>query len=177
MIDRVSIEELQRVAQILRPTTVWGYPRKPNDDAHELAHWLVAAPNRRDLRHFGLGTNGNTDLDIADEEPRLMPLSKTNEEEEEASILGIGILSMADPEDAAGEMVEHNWYERLEYDPSVTSVGSPYNDPYYLKSFTSLIAEDGIEDVIVRLKAKSLWPCQIAWRKAVQEAEKANEHR
>lgn len=55
---------------------------------HELAHWLIASENRRNLPEFGLGAGPESDWDVA-EEVKIVSSHAAEEEEKLAALLGI----------------------------------------------------------------------------------------
>lgn len=69
----------------------------PSDFAHEIGHWLVAEPQRRRSRYFGLDT-------------RYSNPSDDQREEELASALGI-LIEKALGMDWRATLDHHNWYK------------------------------------------------------------------
>ena len=82
-----------------------GRPRIDSDVAHDVAHWLVAAPYRRRVVDFGLGVG--PDLGASDA-PMLVSVRFADREEQAASLLGIAI-EVAAGIDPARTLREHDW--------------------------------------------------------------------
>ncbi len=80
---------------------------------HEIAHFMLAPPERRWLVDFGLGPGPDTiDLDTA-ERAALLPSLARAEEEAEASLLGIIWEAKLD-QPALASFLDQNWLEGLE---------------------------------------------------------------
>jgi hypothetical protein len=80
---------------------------------HEIAHFVLAPPERRRLVDFGLGPGPDTiDRDTAERAAVLSPLARA-EEEAEASLLGIVWEARLD-QPALASFLDQNWLEGLE---------------------------------------------------------------
>jgi hypothetical protein len=80
---------------------------------HEIAHFMLAPPERRRLVDFGLGPGPDTiDRDTAECAALLPPLARA-EEEAEASLLGIVWEARLD-QPALASFLDQNWLEGLE---------------------------------------------------------------
>jgi len=80
---------------------------------HEIAHFMLAPPERRRLVDFGLGPGPDTiDRDTAERAALLPPLARA-EEEAEASLLGIVWEAKLD-QPALASFLDQNWLEGLE---------------------------------------------------------------
>lgn len=80
---------------------------------HEIAHFILAPPERRRLVDFGLGPGPDTiDPDRAERATVLPPLARA-EEEAEASLLGIVWEARLD-QPALASFLDQNWLEGLE---------------------------------------------------------------
>jgi hypothetical protein len=77
---------------------------KSHDICHELAHWLVADPNRRHLPNYGLGAGFD---DFLRDRPE-MPMDERNAEESRASLLGIALAKMLG-DDPHWLLEDHSW--------------------------------------------------------------------
>lgn len=84
-------------------------PRGVDDRAHEIAHWLVAAPERRHLIGYGLGLPyfrsgfGTAHLTV--------PAGQSSAEEQSASALGICLLWTLGRRKLAYRVFQfHEWY-------------------------------------------------------------------
>jgi elongation factor P hydroxylase len=75
----------------------------PEELAHEIAHWIVAPPSRRSLRHFGLGEPGL-------ETGRKVSPGYAEAEEGLASLLGISLVYTAGNTALAKRLLlDHRW--------------------------------------------------------------------
>ncbi len=80
---------------------------------HEIAHFMLAPPERRRLADFGLGPGPDTiDRDTAERAALLAPLARA-EEEAEASLLGIVWEAKLD-QPALASFLDQNWLEGVE---------------------------------------------------------------
>jgi hypothetical protein len=80
---------------------------------HEIAHFMLAPPERRRLADFGLGPGPDTiDHDTAERAALLAPLARA-EEEAEASLLGI-VWEAQLRQPALASFLDQNWLEGLE---------------------------------------------------------------
>jgi hypothetical protein len=80
---------------------------------HEIAHFMLAPPERRRRADFGLGPGPDTiDRDTAERAALLPPLARA-EEEAEASLLGIVWEARLD-QPALASFLDQNWLEGLE---------------------------------------------------------------
>lgn len=80
---------------------------------HEIAHFMLAPPERRTLVDFGLGPGPDTiDRDSAERAALLPPLARA-EEEAEASLLGIVWEARLD-QPALASFLDQNWLEGLQ---------------------------------------------------------------
>jgi hypothetical protein len=80
---------------------------------HEIAHFMLAPPERRRLADFGLGPGPDTiDHDTAERAALLAPLARA-EEEAEASLLGIVWEAKLD-QPALASFLDQNWLEGLQ---------------------------------------------------------------
>tara|TARA_Y100001970_G_scaffold248983_2_gene319089 strand:- start:21554 stop:22318 length:765 start_codon:yes stop_codon:yes gene_type:complete len=77
---------------------------------HEVAHWLVASPERRALPDFGLGPGPETGRTELAEAARCVGDDKREEEELLASLLGI-LLEASLGQPAISAFIEQNWLE------------------------------------------------------------------
>ena len=80
---------------------------------HEVAHFVLAPPERRGLIDFGLGPGPDTRARIAAEHAALMPLLEREADEAEASLLGI-LWEAALGHPALASFLDQNWLEGLE---------------------------------------------------------------
>jgi hypothetical protein len=80
---------------------------------HEVAHFVLAPPERRGLVEFGLGPGPDTvDRDVAERAAVLSPLMR-EEDEATASLLGI-IWEAALGQPALASFLDQNWLEGLD---------------------------------------------------------------
>ncbi len=80
---------------------------------HEIAHFVLAAPERRGLADFGLGPGPDTtDRDAAERAAVLPPLAR-EEDEAAASLLGI-LWEAALGQPALASFLDQNWLEGLD---------------------------------------------------------------
>jgi hypothetical protein len=80
---------------------------------HEIAHFMLAPPERRGLVDFGLGPGPDTiNRDTAERAAMLPPLARA-EEEAEASLLGI-VWEARLVQPALASFLDQNWLEGLE---------------------------------------------------------------
>ena len=85
---------------------------------HEIAHFVLAPPERRRLVDFGLGPGPDTiDRDTAERAALLPPLARA-EEEAEASLLGIVWEARLD-QPALASFLDQNWLEGLQRSAAV----------------------------------------------------------
>ena len=80
---------------------------------HEVAHFVLAPPERRRLIDFGLGPGPDTRERIAAEHAALVPLLEREADEAEASLLGI-LWEAALGHPALASFLDQNWLEGLE---------------------------------------------------------------
>jgi hypothetical protein len=80
---------------------------------HEVAHFLLAPPERRRLIDFGLGPGPDTRERIAAEHAAVLPLLQREADEAEASLLGI-LWEAALGQPALASFLDQNWLEGLE---------------------------------------------------------------
>ena len=80
---------------------------------HEIAHFLLAPPERRRLLDFGLGPGPDTRERAAAESATVVPLLEREAEEAEASLLGI-LWEAALGQPALASFLDQNWLEGLE---------------------------------------------------------------
>jgi hypothetical protein len=80
---------------------------------HEVAHFLLAPPERRRLIDFGLGPGPDTREPIAAERAAVLPLLEREADEAEASLLGI-LWEAALGQPALASFLDQNWLEGLE---------------------------------------------------------------
>jgi hypothetical protein len=80
---------------------------------HEVAHFVLASPERRGLIEFGLGAGPDTlDRDAAERAAVLSPLER-EADEAEASLLGI-VWEAALAQPALASFLDQNWLEGLD---------------------------------------------------------------
>lgn len=77
---------------------------------HEVAHWLIAPPERRSLPDFGLGAGPETDRIAEADAARCVDDAVKEEEELLASMLGI-LFEAALGQPAIHAFIEQNWLE------------------------------------------------------------------
>ena len=80
---------------------------------HEVAHWLIAPPDRRRLPDFGLGAGPETGRVAEAEAARCVDDATKEEEELLASLLGI-LFEAALGQPAIHAFIEQNWLEAWE---------------------------------------------------------------
>jgi hypothetical protein len=80
---------------------------------HEVAHFVLAPPERRRLIDFGLGPGPDTRERIAAEQVAVLPLIDRETDEAEASLLGI-LWEAALGQPALASFLDQNWLEGLE---------------------------------------------------------------
>lgn len=80
---------------------------------HEIAHFVLAPPERRRLVDFGLGPGPDTRERAAAESATVVPLLEREAEEAEASLLGI-LWEAALGQPALASFLDQNWLEGLE---------------------------------------------------------------
>lgn len=80
---------------------------------HEIAHFVLAPPGRRGLIDFGLGPGPDTRDRAAAENAAALPLSRREEDEAAASLLGI-LLEAALGQPALASFLDQNWLEGVD---------------------------------------------------------------
>ena len=80
---------------------------------HEIAHFVLAPPERRSLVDFGLGPGPDTRDRAAAERAALLPMAQREADEAEASLLGI-LWEAALGQPALASFLDQNWLEGLE---------------------------------------------------------------
>ena len=80
---------------------------------HEVAHFLLAPPERRGLIDFGLGPGPDTRQRAAAERAAVLPLLEREGDEADASLLGI-LWEAALGQPALASFLDQNWLEGLE---------------------------------------------------------------
>jgi hypothetical protein len=80
---------------------------------HEIAHFVLAPPERRGLVDFGLGPGPDTTDRAAAEAAAVISLAERDGEEAEASLLGI-VWEAALGQPALASFLDQNWLEGLE---------------------------------------------------------------
>ena len=80
---------------------------------HEVAHFVLAPPERRRLIDFGLGPGPDTRERTAAEQAAVVPLIERESDEAEASLLGI-LWEAALGQPALASFLDQNWLEGLE---------------------------------------------------------------
>jgi hypothetical protein len=80
---------------------------------HEVAHFVLAPPERRRLIDFGLGPGPDTRERVAAEHAAVLPLIEREIDEAEASLLGI-LWEEALGQPALASFLDQNWLEGLE---------------------------------------------------------------
>jgi hypothetical protein len=80
---------------------------------HEVAHFVLAPPERRALPDFGLGAGPDTTERDAAEHARAVPLIERDEDEAAASLLGI-LWEAALGQPALASFLDQNWLEGLD---------------------------------------------------------------
>ena len=80
---------------------------------HEIAHFVLAPPERRVLVDFGLGPGPDTSDRAAAEGAAVLPIPQRESDEAEASLLGI-LWEAALGQPALASFLDQNWLEGLE---------------------------------------------------------------
>ena len=80
---------------------------------HEIAHFVLAPPERRRLVDFGLGPGPDTHERTAAEAAAVLPLIEREADEAEASLLGI-LWEAALGQPALASFLDQNWLEGLD---------------------------------------------------------------
>ena len=80
---------------------------------HEVAHFVLAPPERRSVIDFGLGPGPDTRERIVAERAAVLPLPEREADEAEASLLGI-LWEAAFGQPALASFLDQNWLEGLE---------------------------------------------------------------
>jgi hypothetical protein len=80
---------------------------------HEVAHFLLAPPDRRGLIDFGLGPGPDTVHRDAAQHAATLPITDREEDEAAASLLGI-LWEAALGQPALASFLDQNWLEGLE---------------------------------------------------------------
>ena len=80
---------------------------------HEIAHFVLAPPERRQLIDFGLGPGPDTRQRAAAERAAVLPLLEREADEADASLLGI-LWEAALAQPALASFLDQNWLEGLE---------------------------------------------------------------
>ena len=80
---------------------------------HEVAHFVLAPPERRALVDFGLGPGPDTSDRDAAERAAVLPLAAREEDEAAASLLGI-LWEAALGQPALASFLDQNWLEGLD---------------------------------------------------------------
>ncbi len=80
---------------------------------HEIAHFVLAPPERRCLVDFGLGPGPDTTDRAAAERAAVVPLAERDEDEAAASLLGI-LWEAALGQPALASFLDQNWLEGLD---------------------------------------------------------------
>jgi hypothetical protein len=91
---------------------------------HEIAHFVLAPPERRSLIDFGLGPGPDTRDRVAAERAAVLPIVEREAEEAEASLLGI-LWEAALGQPALASFLDQNWLEGLE-----RSAAAHFNDVF-----------------------------------------------
>lgn len=81
---------------------------------HEIAHFLLAPPERRGLIDFGLGPGPDTRDREAAERASVVPIAEREIDEAEASLLGI-LWEAALGQPALASFLDQNWLEGLHH--------------------------------------------------------------
>jgi hypothetical protein len=94
-----------------------GFALDPNTEAyvilHEIAHFVLAPPDRRRLIDFGLGPGPDTIDRAAAENAAVLPLLERADDEAAASLLGIVWEARLD-QPALASFLDQNWLEGLD---------------------------------------------------------------
>ncbi len=80
---------------------------------HEVAHFVLAPPERRPLIDFGLGPGPDTRERVAAAHAAVLPVIERETDEAEASLLGI-LWEAALGQPALASFLDQNWLEGLE---------------------------------------------------------------
>jgi len=80
---------------------------------HEVAHFVLAPPERRRLVDFGLGPGPDTAARIIAERAAILPIPERDADEAAASLLGI-LWEAALGQPALASFLDQNWLEGLE---------------------------------------------------------------
>jgi hypothetical protein len=80
---------------------------------HEVAHFVLASPERRELIEFGLGPGPDTLDRAAAEHAAVVPLPAREQDEAAASLLGI-VWEAALGQPALASFLDQNWLEGLD---------------------------------------------------------------
>jgi hypothetical protein len=101
-----------------RPAFNWdGAALDPDTEAyvilHEVAHFVLAPPERRGIVDFGLGPGPDTKARDAAERAAVLPIEAREEDEAEASLLGI-LWEAELGQPALASFLDQNWLEGLE---------------------------------------------------------------
>jgi hypothetical protein len=80
---------------------------------HEIAHFVLAPPDRRTLVDFGLGPGPDTSDRAAAERAAVLPIAEREADEAEASLLGI-LWEAALGQPALASFLDQNWLEGLD---------------------------------------------------------------
>ena len=80
---------------------------------HEIAHFVLAPPERRSLPDFGLGPGPDTTNRAAAERALVLPFVESEADEAAASLLGI-LWEAALGQPALASFLDQNWLEALE---------------------------------------------------------------
>jgi Elongation factor P hydroxylase len=100
-----------------RPGLNWDGARLDGDTEayvilHEIAHFVLAPPERRRLVDFGLGPGPDTRERAAAEAAAVLPLIEREADEAEASLLGI-LWEAALGQPALASFLDQNWLEGI----------------------------------------------------------------
>ena len=85
---------------------------------HEIAHFMLAPPERRQLVDFGLGPGPDTAERAIAERAMIAPIAERDAEEAAASLLGI-LWEAALGQPALASFLDQNWLEGLERSAAV----------------------------------------------------------
>jgi hypothetical protein len=80
---------------------------------HEIAHFVLAPPERRRLADFGLGPGPDTTARTTAEDAAILPIHERDADEAAASLLGI-LWEAALGQPALASFLDQNWLEGLE---------------------------------------------------------------
>ena len=110
---------------------------------HEVAHYVLAPPERRGLLEFGLGPGPDTlDRDAAERAAVLLPLER-EQDEAAASLLGI-IWEAALAQPALASFLDQNWLEGLDR-----------SAPDHLTAVLGTLRDRGLLNPVQRLAAST----------------------